>query len=180
MTRVPRGMMIHQDRREPCCTNKAATGFTQTTELNPKRWQRNAKFDKKSCRQQRKVRPKGINYPLFSSKQAGRNAFLEIYQDSQRKQIWTKENGCASPLLHYFCYVMLCSFPRCKNDIPANISDQQFISLNICTSCILYAFITFNISLCITPIKFIKSLLYYMSTLHQFNFTKVLLFKSAI
>ena len=37
MTRVPRGMMIHQDRREPCCTNKAATGFTQTTELNPKR-----------------------------------------------------------------------------------------------------------------------------------------------
>ena len=43
-----------------------------------------------------------------------------------------------------------------------------------------YAFITFNISLCITPIKLIKSLLYYMSTLHQFNFTKVLLFKSAI
>ena len=37
MTRVPRGMIIHQDRREPCCANKVATGFTQTTELNPKR-----------------------------------------------------------------------------------------------------------------------------------------------
>ena len=138
------------------------------------------KIWQKNCCQQRKVPSKGINYLLFSSKQAGRNAFLEIYQESQRKQIWTKENRCASLLFRYFCYVMLCSFPCCKNDIPANISDQQFISLNICTPCILYAFITFNISLCITPIKLIKSLLYYMSTLHQFNFTKVLLFKSAI
>ena len=46
--------------------------------------------------------------------------------------------------IRYFCYVMLCSFPRSKNDIPANISDQQFISLNICTTCILYAFISFH------------------------------------
>ena len=75
---------------------------------------------------------------------------------------------------------MLCSFSCCKNDIPANISDQQFISLNICTTCALYAFITFIISLCITPIKLIKSLLYYFSTFHQVNFTNVLLFKSAI
>ena len=75
---------------------------------------------------------------------------------------------------------MLCSFSCCKNDIPANISDQQFISLNICTTCTLYAFITFIISLCITPIKLIKSLLYYFSTFHQVNFTNVLLFKSAI
>ena len=119
---------------------------------------------------------KGINSPLlFLSKQAGRNAFLEIYQESQRKQIWTKENRCASPLLRYFCYVMLCSFPCCKNDIPANISDQQFISLNICTTCILYMlsyrFITSNISLCITPINLIKSLLYYLSTFHEFSRT---------
>ena len=68
---------------------------------------------------------------------------------------------------------MLCSFPCCKNDIPANISDQQFISLNICTTCILYMlsyrFITSNISLCITPIKLIKSLLYYLSTFHEFH-----------
>lgn len=99
-----------------------------------------------------------------------------------------KENKCGlkkidAQLLiriRYFCYVMLCSFPRSKNDIPANISDQQFISLNICTTCTLYAFITFIISLCITPIKLIKSLLYYFSTFHQVNFTNVLLFKSAI
>ena len=175
ITKVSRGMMIHQDRRDRCSTDKAATGFTYTTKLNPKRWRPSAKFDKKNCRQQRKVRPKGINYLLFSSKQAGRNAFLEIYQESQRKQIWTKENRCASPLLRYFCYVMLCSFPCCKNDIPANISDQQFISLNICTTCILYMlsyrFITSNISLCITPIKLIKSLLYYLSTFHEFSRT---------
>ena len=46
-----------------------------------------------------------------------------------------KENKCGlkkidAQLLiriRYFCYVMLCSFPRSKNDIPANISDQQFI-----------------------------------------------------
>ena len=75
---------------------------------------------------------------------------------------------------------MLCSFSCCKNDIPANISDQQFISLNICTTCTLYAFITFIISLCITPIKLTKSLLYCLSTFRQFNFTNVLLFKSAI
>ena len=97
ITKVSRGMMIHQDRRDRCSTDKAATGFTYTTKLNPRRWRPSAKFDKKNCLQQRKVRPKGINYLLFSSKQAGRNAFLEIYQDSQRKQIWTKQNRCASP-----------------------------------------------------------------------------------
>ena len=43
-----------------------------------------------------------------------------------------------------------------------------------------YRFITSNISLCITPIKLIKSLLYYLSTFHQYNFTNVLFFKSAI
>ena len=43
-----------------------------------------------------------------------------------------------------------------------------------------YRFITSNISLCITTIKLIKSLLYYLSTFHQYNFTNVLLFKSAI
>ena len=87
ITKVSRGMMIHQDRRDRCSTDKAATGFTYTTKLNPRRRRPSAKFDKKNCRQQRKVRPKGINYLLFSSKQAGRNAFLEIYQDSQRKQM---------------------------------------------------------------------------------------------
>ena len=45
---------------------------------------------------------------------------------------------------------------------------------------LLYRFITSNISLCITPIKLIKSLLFYLSTFHRFNFTNVLLFKSAI
>ena len=37
VTKVLRGMMIHQDRRERCSTDKEATGFTQITELNPKR-----------------------------------------------------------------------------------------------------------------------------------------------
>ena len=48
VTKVLRGMMIHQDRRERCSTDKEATGFTQITELNPKRWQPSAKFDKKN------------------------------------------------------------------------------------------------------------------------------------
>ena len=60
ITKVSRGMMIHQDRRDRCSTDKAATGFTYTTKLNPRRWRPSAKFDKKNCRQQRKVRPKGI------------------------------------------------------------------------------------------------------------------------
>jgi len=76
-----------------------------------------------------------ITFPFFLNKQ--RNDFLEIHQESQRKQIWTKEDSCASPLLRYLCYVMLCSFLSCKNDTTANIhvysSDQQFISFNICT-----------------------------------------------
>ena len=81
--------------------------------------------------------------PFRFSKKATK-CFFRNTSRSQRKQIWTKENSCVSPLLRYLCYVMLCSILRCKNDTPANSSDQQFISLNTCTTCILYAFISFH------------------------------------
>ena len=61
---------------------------------------------KTAVHQQNKVGSKDINYlSFFLNKQ--RTDFFRNSQESQRKQIWTRENSCASPLLQYVTFAML-------------------------------------------------------------------------
>ena len=82
------------------------------------------------------------------------------------------------------CYALLVSVLQkwhpCKYFWPAVYFIKHLYNLYTICFHIVSLVITSNISLCITPIKLIKSLLYYLSTFHQYNFTNVLLFKSAI
>ena len=82
------------------------------------------------------------------------------------------------------CYALLVSVLQkwhpCKYFWPAVYFIKHLYNLYTICFHIVSLVITSNISLCITPIKLLKSLLYYLSTFHQYNFTNVLLFKSAI
>ena len=82
------------------------------------------------------------------------------------------------------CYALLVSVLQkwhpCKYFWPAVYFIKHLYNLYTICFHIVSLVITSNISLCISPIKLLKSLLYYLSTFHQYNFTNVLLFKSAI
>ena len=61
---------------------------------------------KTAVHQQNKIGSKDINYLSFLIKQATNWCFRNS-QGSQRKQIWTREKSCASPLLQYVTFAML-------------------------------------------------------------------------
>ena len=84
-------------------------------------WQKNC------CPSAKQARFKRYQSPFLFSKQAT-NLFFRNSQESQRKQIWTRENSCASPLLQYVTFAVsyFACFGVAKNT-PANSSDRQFI-----------------------------------------------------
>ena len=61
---------------------------------------------KNCCASAKQGRFKRYQLPFLFSKQAT-NWFFRNGQESQRKQIWTRQNSCASSLLQYVTFAML-------------------------------------------------------------------------